>query len=388
MLKLFKHQEEAIELYKQKNGLIYLNWETGTGKTVGALAIANANNFRKLLVVAPKSSHLSWQSEQIHFPNLELTIATYEAFRDKIDDFSKYDFLVFDESHRLKNPSAKMTKKAVEYAMAGELPPRILLSGTPADRYYELYSQLKVLNPADKTFTKYFSSYTKFINYYYYINDYYKPTTLKDKAFEKELKEWFLQYAHIVKKEDVVELPPLLEIPIRLKKTKTNDIDFNFDVKGLYTVSHFITEYRKASMSKDKLQWILEFLEDNPQTIVFSLFRDPVMELKKQLGNKIYAITGEYKKEFDDALKKQDRPIITTYALKEGANLQKYFNIVYLSLPLSYRDYQQSLARAYRTGQEKKVNVYKLFQQTIDYKVYNIIKSKASVYDYLRKEEF
>jgi SNF2 family DNA or RNA helicase len=386
-MKLFKHQEQAIKIYKEKDGLLYLNWETGTGKTIGALAIADAQSFRKLLVVAPKSSHLSWQSEQEHFPNLHLTVITYEAFRDKIDDFSKFDFVIFDEAHRLKNPSAKMTKRATALATSGELPPRILLSGTPADRYYEIYSQLKVLNPEDKMFTKYFSSYTKFINYYYYINNFYKPTTLKEKEYERELKEWFLKYAHVVKKEDVVELPPLAEIPIKFKKTKLNDIDFDFDKAGLYTVSHFTTEYRKASMSKDKLQWILDFLEDNPNTIVFSLFKAPVLELQKHLKDKAYIITGEYKKDFDNALRRQDKPIITTYALKEGANLQKYSNVVYLSLPMAYRDYQQSLARVYRTGQDKKVNIYKLFQQTIDYKVYNIIRNKGRVYDYLRKEE-
>jgi superfamily II DNA or RNA helicase len=386
-MQLFKHQKETIQLYKERDGLLYLNWETGTGKTLGALAIANDNNFKNILVVAPKSSHLSWQSENIHFPNLSLTIITYEAFRDKVKDFSKFDFVIFDEAHRLKNPSAKMTKKAVEYAVAGELPPRILLSGTPADRYYEIYSQLKVLNPDDVMFTKYFRSYTRFINHYFYINDYYKPTRLKEKEYERELKEWFLRYAHIVRKEDVVELPPLAELPIRLKRTKTNDIDFDFSVKDLYTVGHFTSEYRKASMSKDKLQWCLDFLEDNPNTIVFSLFRDPILELRKHLKDKAYMITGEYKKELEDALRKQNKPIISTFALKEGANLQKYSNIVYLSLPMSYRDYQQSLARAYRTGQNKKVSIYKLFQQTIDYKVDNIIKNKGRVYDYLRNEE-
>jgi superfamily II DNA or RNA helicase len=384
-MQLFKHQKEAIKLYKERDGLVYLNWETGTGKTIGALAIANDNNFKNILVVAPKSSHLSWQSENIHFPNLSLTIITYESFRDKVNNFSKFDFVIFDEAHRLKNPSAKMTKKAISLAVAGELPPRILLSGTPADRYFEIYSQLKVLNPDDVMFTKYFSSYTRFINYYYWLNDYYKPVQLKEREYERELKEWFLQYAHIVKKEDVVELPPLAEIPIRLKKTKAKDIDFDFS--GLYTVGHFIGEYRRASMSKDKLQWILEFLEDNPNSIIFSLFRDPILELRKYLGNKVYMITGEYKKEFEFALKRQDKPIISTFALKEGANLQKYSNVVYLSLPLSYRDYQQSLARVYRTGQDKKVSIYKLFQQTIDYKVDNIIRSKGRIYDYLRKEE-
>jgi superfamily II DNA or RNA helicase len=382
MIKLFKHQEDAITLYKQKEGKLYLNWETGTGKTLGALAIANAHGFKKLLAVAPKSSHLSWATEKEHFKDLDLTIITYEAFRDKYDSFSKYDFLIFDEAHRLKNPSAKVTKKAVEYAVQEKLPPRILLSGTPADRYYELYSQLKVLNPQDKTFTKQFPSYTKFINFFYYLNDYYRPERLRSNSYEKWLKEWFLDYAHVVKKEDVVELPPLAEISIKLPKQK---IDVDVEDLNLYTVSTFITEFRK-SVSKQKMDWVVDFLEDNPSTIVFCLFKEPVEKLKEKLGDKVYLITGDYRKDFDNALRRQDKPIVCTYALKEGANLQKYSNIVYLAPPLAYRDYQQSLARVYRTGQDKKVSVYKLLQNSIDFKVYNILNSKSSVYDYLRKE--
>jgi superfamily II DNA or RNA helicase len=381
MIKLFKHQERAIELYK-RNGLLYLNWETGTGKTLGALAIANTYGYKNLLVVAPKSSHLSWLTEKEYFKDLKLEVITYEAFRDKVDNFSKYDFLIFDEAHRLKNPSAKITKKAIEYAVDGKLPPRILLSGTPADRYYELYSQIKVLNPEDKTFKLHFPSYTKFINFFYFLNDYYKPESLRDRSYEKWLKGWFLEYAHIVKKEDVVELPPLVEIPIKFPKEK---IDIDVEDLSLYTVSTFITEFRK-SVSKQKIEWVLDFIEDNPNTIVFSLFREPVELIKEKLKDKVYLITGQYRKDFDSALVKQDKPIVSTFALKEGANLQRYNNIIYLAPPLSYRDYQQSMARVYRTGQEKKVSIYKLLQNSIDYKVYNILSNKASVYDYLRKD--
>jgi superfamily II DNA or RNA helicase len=382
MIKLFKHQEDALSLYKQKEGKLYLHWETGTGKTLGALAIANAHNFKNLLVVAPRSSHLSWATEKEHFKDLQLDIITYEAFRDKLNSFGKYDFLIFDEAHRLKNPSAKITKRAIEYAIEGKLPPRILLSGTPADRYYELYSQLKVLNPNDKTFTKQFPSYTKFLNFFYYLNNYYKPERLRSNSYEKWLKEWFLDYAHVVKKEDVVELPPLSEISIKLPKQK---IDIDVDDFSNYTVTNFVNEFRK-SVSKQKLEWVVDFLEDNPSTIVFCLFKEPVKKLKEKLGDKAYFISGEFRKDFDNALQRQDKPIICTYALKEGANLQKYNNVVYLAPPLAYRDFQQSLARVYRTGQERKVSVYKLLQNSIDFKVYNILKNKASVYDYLRKE--
>ncbi|MBX0310276.1 MAG: hypothetical protein JHC31_00465 [Sulfurihydrogenibium sp.] len=386
-MKLFKHQEKAIELYKERNGKLYLSWETGTGKTRGALAIANANNFKNLLVVAPKSSHLSWHTEKEYFKDLKVEVITYEAFRDKFDNFTKYDFLIFDESHRLKNPSAKMTKKAIEFAVKEKLPPRILLSGTPADRYYELYSQLKVLNPEDKTFTKYFPSYTKFITFFYHLNEYYKPESLRDKNYEKWLRDWFYEYAFVVKKEDVIELPPIIEIPVKFPPQHIDDSDYeDFDNLSLYTVLTFMTKFRK-SVSNQKIEWAISFLEDNPNTIIFSLFKEPAERIKQKLKDKVYLITGEYRKDFDNALTRQDKPIVSTYALKEGANLQKYHNIVFLAPPLAYRDYQQAIARVYRIGQQKKVNIYKLLQNPIDYQVYNILKNKESVYQYLRKEK-
>jgi len=379
-MKLFKHQEQAITLFKNKERKLYLNWETGTGKTLGALAIANANNFKNLLIVAPKSSHLSWQTESQYFQDLKLSIITYEAFRDKVKDFSSYDFVIFDECHRLKNNSAKMTKKAISYAMENKLPPRLLLSGTPADRLYEIYTQLRVINPDDAMFKKY-KSYSYFLNSFYYLDKYYKPERIKSNEHKAMLKEWFLRYAHVVKKEDVTELPPLQELAIKLPKER---IDIDVDDLSLYTVATFIQEFRQ-SITQTKLDWVMDFIEDNPDTIVFSLFKDPVMHIKAKLKHDVYAITGEFRQDFDNALQRQDKPIITTYALKEGANLQQYKNVVFLAPPLSYRDFNQSLSRVYRTGQKNKVSIYKILQNGIDYKIYGILENKASVYDYLRK---
>jgi len=380
-MKLFQHQEEAIKLFKNKNGKLYLNWETGTGKTIGALVIAHHHGFKNLLVVAPKSSHLSWQTESQYFPELKLSIVTYEAFRDKIKDFSKYDFVIFDEAHRLKNNSAKMTRKAMKLAMEDDLPERLLLSGTPADRLYELYTQIRVLNPNDEMFEKY-DSYSYFINEFYYLDDYYKPKGIVSKKHQEFLKKWFLKYAHVIKKDDVVELPPISEIDIKLPIEK---VDIDVGDLSKVTVTNFIKEFR-LSLTKTKIDWASDFIGDNPNTIVFCLFRDPVMHIKWTLKDKVYAITGEYREDFDKALRCQDKPIVATYALKEGANLQSYHNVVYLAPPLSYRDYHQSLSRVYRTGQKHKVCVYRLAQNKIDYIVYGILNNKASVYDYLRKE--
>jgi len=376
-IKLFEHQKKAVSLFPQKK---YLSWEVGTGKTIGALAICRHHGFEKLLVVAPKSAHQSWLNDNQHF-NLNIEIATYERFRDKITDFSSYDIVIFDEAHRLSYTKTNWTKKAIQLRQDRKIKEVLLLSGTPIDMYHKLYAQLKVLNPDDEMFLKY-RSYTQFINAFFLLDDYFKPRGLLKPEFKHELKAWFEKYAYIVKREDVVELPPLQEIPVELKPVK-----LEYDISN-YELANFIKEYKASSLTKEKIEYVLDFIEENPNTIVFSLFLDFVHTLQDKLRNKAYFITGstpaEYRKR---VIEKQDKPIISTYAMSEGANLQRgYKNVVFASLPLKYIEMEQAIGRVYRTGQDRKVAVYYLLQNGIDKTVLNILKRKQNVVEYLRKE--
>ena len=374
-INLFKHQEKAIELFPQKK---YLAWEVGTGKTVGALAIAKHHGFEKLLIVAPKSARQSWLNDNKHF-NLDIEIATYERFRDKINDFSCFDLVIFDEAHRLSYTKTRWTKKAIQLRIERKIKEVLLLSGTPIDLYQKIYAQLKVLNPDDEMFQKY-RSYTQFVNAYFMLDNYFKPIALLRPEFKEELKAWFERYAYIVKREDVIELPELHELTIELKPTK-----LEYDISN-YELANFIKEYKASSLTKEKIEYVLDFIEENPNTIVFSLFVDFVNELQNKLKNKAYFITGSTPAEYRmRVIERQDRPIVSTYAMSEGANLQKgYKNIVFASLPLKYIDLEQAIGRVYRTGQNQKVAVYYLQQNWIDKTVLRILKNKRNVVEYLR----
>ena len=376
-VKLFEHQKKAIELFPQKK---YLAWEVGTGKTIGALAIAKHHGFDKVFVVAPKSAHQSWINDNQHF-NLDIEIATYERFRDKITDFSSFDLVVFDEAHRLSYTKTNWTKKAIQQRIDRKIKEVLLLSGTPIDMYHKLYAQLKVLNPDDEMFQKY-RSYTQFVNAYFLLNDYFKPIGLLRPEFRHELKAWFERYAYIVKREDVIELPPLQEIPVELKSVK-----LEYDISN-YELANFIKEYKASALTKEKIEYVLDFIEENPNTIVFSLFLDFVYVLQEKLKNKAYFITGSTPTEYRmRVIERQDKPIISTYAMSEGANLQRgYKNVVFASLPLKYIEMEQAIGRIYRTGQSNKVALYYLLQNWIDKTVFNILKRKQNVVEYLRKE--
>jgi SNF2 family DNA or RNA helicase len=376
-VKLFEHQKKAIDLFPQKK---YLSWEVGTGKTIGALAICKHHGFGKILVVAPKSAHQSWINDNQHF-NIDIELATYERFRDKINDFSSFDLVVFDEAHRLSYTKTQWTKKAIQLHIDKKIKEVLLLSGTPIDMYHKIYAQLKVLNPDDEMFQKY-KSYTQFVNAYFLLDDYFKPIGLLRPEFKHELKQWFEKYAFIVKREDVVELPPLQEIVVELKSVK-----LEYDISN-YELANFIKEYKASALTKEKIEYVLDFIEENPNTIVFSLFLDFVHTLQDKFKNKAYFITGQTPTEYRmRVIERQDKPIISTYAMSEGANLQRgYKNVVFASLPLKYIEMEQAIGRVYRTGQSNKVALYYLMQNGIDKTVLNILKSKRNVVEYLRKE--
>jgi SNF2 family DNA or RNA helicase len=142
-------------------------------------------------------------------------------------------------------------------------------------------------------------------------------------------------------------------------------------------------------LTKEKIEFVIDFLSENPNTIVFSLFIEFVNKIKEKLGSKVYCITGQTPAEYRmQVIAKQDKPVISTYAMGEGANLQRgYKNIIFASLPLKYIDLEQAIGRVYRTGQDKKVAVYYLIQNGIDKAVLRILKSKRNVVEYLRRKQ-
>jgi len=376
-IKLFKHQEQAVNLFPRKK---YLAWEVGCGKTAGALAICKYHGFNRVLVVAPKSAHQSWLHDNRYF-NINIEIVTYEWFRDKINDFSKFDLVVFDEAHRLSYTKTQWTRKAIQLRIERKIKEVLLLSGTPIDMFHKIYAQLKVINPWDEMFQKY-KSYSQFINAYFELDEYFKPRGLLRPEFKQELKQWFEKYAHVVRREDVLELPPLQEITVELQP-----VELEYELSN-YELANFIKEYRASALTKEKFEFVIDFLSENPNTIVFSLFVEFVNKVKERFENKVYCITGQTPTEYRmQVITKQDKPIVSTYAMGEGANLQRnYKNIIFASLPLKYTDLEQAIGRVYRTGQDKKVVVYYLVQNGIDKAVLRILKSKRNVVEYLRRK--
>jgi superfamily II DNA or RNA helicase len=388
-MSLWKHQQDGVNLFQSLKKM-YAYWDTGTGKTRFACACVDTLHSNNILVVCPKNVFISWQDEIQTYglnPNI-FTIMSYETFRNRMTDdkFQKFDFIIFDEAHRLKSNKAKVSKVALQLRQKFPDIPCLMLSGTPADKWHELLFPFKVLCPNQRPFM---SGYSVLVNRYFFLDNFFNPKRLR--TSQENYIALFKPYLSIVKREDVIELPELSNVTIKTDPIrKPNEIVLD---KNVNVLTQFIAKYQIAQgvwenkvFNHTKLAWLVEFLKDNPDTVVFSNFVAPVKELAKHIDG--YFITGDDKKQLETCVFRQDKPLIATYCIKEGLNLQRYKNVVFLSLPLAYRDYVQSLSRVYRAGQKNKVVVYHILGNAIDNKVYQILQAKKDVTDVLRDSQF
>lgn len=375
---LMPHQIEALKKFITTPTL-YLNFEVGLGKTRTALAIAEYKNL-DVFCLAPLSAIPSWhaEAEKCGFTG-SLTVMTYESFRSKFNstlNLSK-TLIVFDEAHRLKSHKAKTSKKAL--TLFHNAPYKLMLSGTPIDKLHEIYMQFKILVP--KLFPM---SYTRWAQQNFYLNAFYVP--VKPIRPKEEILAPVKPYLLTKTQKEVLDLPPLTKNYIKLKpKLITSSDLLHEDLTQFNSLASFITEYRVMQEDLSKYEFTLDFIEDNPKTIVFVYFKDTLNYYKDKLKDKAYYISGDDKKDLHSVLTKADKPVIATYSLKEGTNLQAYKNIVFHTLPLSYRDMVQAIGRIHRAGQTSHTNLYYLFSSKIDSQVYDILKNKQSVQEFFKK---
>ncbi|MGC8789751.1 MAG: SNF2-related protein [Caldisericum sp.] len=381
---MYSFQEQAYKYFYQKDGKVYLAFDTGLGKTLTSLNIAK--DFKKVLILCPASVKFVWSKEMEKF-NLYpeyFEIHSYDFFREHYNEILQknfFDLIIFDEAHKLKNIKARITKICMKIFPKRE---KIMLSATPFEKLDDFYSQLKILTTAH-----YFHQidYTAYKRFFFNIDPWGKILSFLNEDKEKFFYENLVYpYVWFLKKEDVIDLPAIIEDALSIPTKSYFKSRFNKVVNQDNALSFFITQYYKESLSKDKIQFIGEFIQNNANTIVFSFFREPLWLLREHFKIDHYYIDGSNKKDLAKACTEGGKPILTTYALKEGVNLTHYSNIVFLSLPLAYRDYYQSVSRLHRIGQNKKVYVVKVLSSKIDRYVNKIIQQKRNLLEELQRK--
>jgi SNF2 family DNA or RNA helicase len=430
---LFKHQKEAIACALER-GYYGILHQPGLGKTLTALGViddrVSRNPAYKTLVVCPATLIENWQDEAQKHTTLtavslvgsktkrsmllnamaNIYIINYEGTRIMTDELvaRRFNLVVFDESHSLKNHTSQQSKAGFRIAMS--CPQRIIMTGTPIMNCpLDVFAQYRALSP--DIFGK---SYYSFRATYAIMGGYLGKMVLKYINTDR-LKFILQKNSHIKTKEECLDLPPKLYEVVR--------VDLTPDQARMYKQlrEQFISAYKDAVVTapvmltrlmrfsqitagfyKDiegkehsyeknpKHEWLVEWLkETGAKTVVFVRFIHELKALEEALARasiSSVSVYGETHNRIDVVKRFNSDPKTQVFigqidTAGQGINLQSASYCVFLSNNYSYGDREQAESRIHRAGQTAKNCTYidVVARGTIDESVLKILKKKESL---------
>lgn len=441
----WQHQATAIGLALQQSSFM-LAMDMGTGKSLCAVAIANAIKAKRVLIVCPKSVIPVWPNQfqkhskrYYHFASCDGSVANklkqikqaldygetaplpvvivinYDAvWREPVGSFladADFDLLILDESQRIKSPSGKASKYVGSSLQ--RIPKKLALSGFPMPHSpLDIFAQYRALDPG--IFGQY---YGKFRKRYSVMGGFQDKQVVAYKN-QDELKERFELISYHVTKADALDLPEEVDsiVPITLdpatqKHYTKLERDFYVAVEeGEVTAANAMVkllrlqqltsgfmkmeasgnEVYKCDAKAVALKDILENL-GNEKAVVFCRFRHDIGVIRNVCESLGY-ICGELsgaKNDLTETATYPDHLDVLAVQIQSGGvgvDLSLASVGVYYSLGLSLGDYLQSRSRLHRPGQENKVTfIHLLAEKTIDNKVYRSLEKKQKVIEGILK---
>lgn len=461
-VKPFNHQlKEYMSHGVDKRRALF--WEMGTGKSIMTILMlldkySRENRVLRTLIVAPLSVLKQWERE-FNFVNDELFhnnicildnsvkgLRKFERSQIVLVNYEKlvsrkyfalldrsWDVVVLDESHRIKNPKAKCTQAIFDICRLGKkhitkASPwyRYILSGTPNPSSYEdLWTQMYFLDSCilGDNFYVYKSKY--FVDHNlpkkHFMTRYFPDWRLRNGA-EKEIKGHISRYTSIVRKEECLDLPPLVTIhrftslsSEQAKVYKSMEKDFIAFIEDKACVANIaltklirlqqilmgfmVTEDGSVTRLKNnRLEVLSEVLQEIPQdkqVIVWTNFKETYKDISKlldKLGYTYAYYTGIVnKKDKEDALADfrsgKARILVSNPSSGGiGLNLQVASYMVYYQHSYSYMYDAQSEARCYRSGSEihdKITRIDIITEDSIDMEIMQALECKSDAVDYI-----
>jgi SNF2 family DNA or RNA helicase len=439
---LLPYQRAGVQ-YASRAKRTFIADEMGLGKTIQAIAtveLANSSSSAyPAVVVCPPSLVLNWASEyEKWLPNRNVSVITNrKAFPE-----SGYDIVVigysnithwekelqghksyiFDESHYCKTPTAQRAKSAIKMAKSVPKDGIILcLTGTPVtNRPAEYASQLDILGKL-KEFGGLWGFYRRYCGAY---QDNFGQWNISGHSNLDELNERLRGTCYIRRTKDQVlsELPPVVHSRVLVEGTPAGMAEYQ---KAEKDIIKYITDrakeiaielgenpYSKAVVAKLRAEsnehlvklsvlrrlsakakmpavheWVEAHIADGKKVVVCAHHRDIVDELAKKYGN--LRIQGgmsvedvEIQKKKFMTLSVEEAPVIvlSIQAAKTGHTLTASQDCLFVELPWTPADVDQTYSRLHRLGQQGSVtSTYLLTSGTIDEEIYKLIQKKRAV---------
>lgn len=439
-MKLFNHQQFALDIAKSRN--VALFHDCGTGKTLTALSIIKHYGGKALVVCPLSIIEAAWISDCKKFtPELDIVslcdkpkvrdarlkeqhdiyVVSFETFRNMFEQLQAKQFntLIVDESSKMKDNKSKITRalltmagiKSKAYKVGWIIPNRFVLSGTPAPNdESEYWSQIKfITGKGDYVFSD---------NFYCFRNRYFSEfrlPTFSKWTFRKNLKNEFManlaKVSHTVKKEDAIDLPEQMhEIRnIQLSAAELfaytamkDDLVLRFGDEAVLATTALVEVMKLRQLTsgfvygfdgthnvgKSKLTELLSLLDEigNKQVIVWANFQDEIKTILEALKQRatVGAIWGDATDRqqiiSDFQQGKLQYIVCNPMSAAHGLTFTNCSYAIYYSLNYSYELQKQSQDRIHRIGQTKKCTYYYLVAKgTVDEVIYNAVAKKSNL---------
>lgn len=379
---LYPFQQKLIDQSKPK---FMFACDTGTGKTLISLHhYLKFGKGKQLLIIAPpaKVDEGGWNRE------IEKVQSTYNikipyhiersSMLTKHWERYKGNFVIVDECHQFKNPTSQRGKALQKLLKTS--PGFSLLSATPASNgwgdminYFIIFGYVKNKTSFNREYgiweQKFFGQ--RIVNQ---VVDY------KDK---KRLMAWYKSFSVTVKKDDVLDLPPLINYYTTFKASKDYHTIEDTRILGdelFDTMPALLHGLREHTAPMDKVAYLKMLAEGTTENIVvFYQYESERQLIIDTIKDKtFYQINGKkHQLPPHDQDLKDTITLVQYQAGSAGIELQYASTVVYFTPTYSYQDFQQSMGRVYRNGQTKRVTVYRFVtRETIETAVWRALDDK------------
>jgi superfamily II DNA or RNA helicase len=381
-MKLFKHQQDIVDQFPQRHALV---WETGTGKSLAAIALAKKTKCVPLIIV-PKALKSNWRAT-VAREKLTALVITKEEFRRDWNKLGKYDTVVVDEAHYFFGTKSDMKKSLQKYLLKHSVKYRYFLTATPyRSTPMDIYVMALLLGQP--------MNYPEFFRRFFIeirMGMRYIPQPRK--GIEGEIAGIVKRLGSIVRLDECADVPEqtfeveYFELTNEQKKAISELVVFLPIVR--YTKVHSICggtlrgdEYNEPQEFKaDKMDRLKELVASNPRVIVVCRYNHEIEILSKMFENSRVIngeVAGDDRHEILKSLQKSDNYVlIVNAACSEGWQLPGCPLMVFYSLDFSLKNFLQMKGRILRIDALKKnTYIFLVVKETIDEDIYNCITVK------------
>ncbi len=397
-----KYQNFGVSFILERKRVI-LGDSIGSGKTVQALIAADSQSgsilyvTKKTLINQVKEEVYKWCWSTIvsdyYIPqDKHILIINYEAL-SKLDPKSKWDFVIFDEAHLIKNRDARRSALAARLASKSKY--LVLMTGTPIEKDpSDLWHLMHMLDHHK------YSSYWRWYNYFIDFTEITNRRGDKIKINEtpknidilhKLLKPYYLR--RVFDRSEPQFITINVELYLEQRKIYKLFDKENYIAKYDKEISNELTRQvylRQIATDPSglvgkpvisiKIDAVMELLADLPldsNVVIFSSFRQPVQRLHTLLGDTSYLYLDCPDKPLDNIFDSSRYLLSTFSALGTGANLQKADICVIMDLSSSSTVLRQAIGRIKRMGQTKQPIFYILHAlDTVDQHINDLLEIK------------